>query len=104
MLQKNLSYHLIAFSKKWSWSVAFILLCAICLEKALQENYKEYEKLETMRISLEKQIQSAAETKDELVREINSQSDPAWVELTLMKKLGLVPEGQKKIIFIGKEE
>lgn len=31
--------------------------------------------------------------------EINSQSDPAWVELMLMKNLGLVPEGQIKVFF-----
>lgn len=76
-----------------------MLLCAIFLERALKKEKNEYEKLKTMRISLEEQIKEALQNKEVLTQEINSQSDPSWIELTLMKKLGLVPEGQKKIFF-----
>jgi hypothetical protein len=31
--------------------------------------------------------------------QINSQSDLAWLELTLMKGLGLVPENDQKVFF-----
>ncbi len=31
--------------------------------------------------------------------EIHSQSDPLWIQLALMKGLGLVPEGQRKVLF-----
>jgi hypothetical protein len=34
-----------------------------------------------------------------LLLEINSQSDPEWIELALMHGLGLVPEGQIKAYF-----
>lgn len=41
----------------------------------------------------------ASAEQEELMQQINSQSDPLWVQLILMKVLGLVPEGQKKIHF-----
>lgn len=37
-----------------------------------------------------------------LIQQINSQSDPAWIELVLKRELGLIPEGQKKVVFIPK--
>lgn len=33
--------------------------------------------------------------------EIASQSDPAWVEMVLIKKLGYAPKGSSKILFSG---
>ena len=43
------------------------------------------------------------EEKQDLKLQINSQNDPAWIELTLMKGLGLVPEGQLKVHFTKDE-
>lgn len=37
--------------------------------------------------------------KGRLELEIHSQSDPLWIQLALMKGLGLVPEGQRKVLF-----
>ena len=41
----------------------------------------------------------AVAEKGRLELEIHSQSDPLWIQLSLMKGLGLVPEGQKKVLF-----
>lgn len=41
----------------------------------------------------------ALEEKEDLLLQIGSQSDPAWIQMTLMKGLGLVPEGQQKVYF-----
>lgn len=56
--------------------------------------------------SLQDQLDMLSHQKSELLAEhedlllqINSQSDPAWIELTLMKGLGLVPDGQMKVFF-----
>lgn len=35
----------------------------------------------------------------ELILQIESQTDPAWVEMVLKRNLGLVPEGQVKVYF-----
>jgi hypothetical protein len=36
--------------------------------------------------------------------QINSQSDLAWIELTLMKGLGVAPEDSQKVYFFGESE
>jgi hypothetical protein len=41
----------------------------------------------------------AAQERAELELCLNSQTDPAWVEIMLMKDLGVVPEGWTKIQF-----
>lgn len=42
------------------------------------------------------------EQQEELKWTIASFDDPAWIELTLMRCLGLVPEGEIKVHFIEK--
>ena len=51
--------------------------------------------------SLHEEKNALLQLKDDLLLQINSQSDPAWIQLTLMKGLGLVPEGQLKVYFCG---
>ena len=46
-----------------------------------------------------KQKDLIAREKNDLDLKINSQSDPAWIELVLMKELGVVPEGKIKVHF-----
>lgn len=55
-------------------------------------------------LSLDQAIQQQQKHFNQLKDELASQSDPAWVELTLMKVLGVVPPQTKKIIFKRPEE
>lgn len=48
---------------------------------------------------LEHQRELATQKREDLTLQIESQSDPAWIEMLLMKKLGVVPEGQVKVYF-----
>jgi hypothetical protein len=48
-------------------------------------------------LEIEKQL--ALQEREDLLLQIASQSDPAWIELVLMKGLGLVPKGYKKVYF-----
>lgn len=57
------------------------------------------EKLEDQLSSLMHEKQSALEKQGEFLLHIQSQQDPEWIEIILMKKLGLVPSGQKKVLF-----
>ena len=43
-------------------------------------------------------ILAAAEKEENHLR-ISSQSDPAWIEMILMRDLGVVPEGYLKVHF-----
>ncbi len=41
----------------------------------------------------------ANQEKEELAHQIASQSDPAWIELVLLREVGVVPEGFLKVHF-----
>lgn len=46
---------------------------------------------------LQNEKEVSLKLQEELQLRINSHNDPEWIELTLMKNLGLVPEGQFKV-------
>lgn len=84
--------------RSW-WMFAFLLACAILYEQSLQQREEIYQQLNEQRRALQEDKQLALEKQERLLRQIHSQQDPAWIELTLMKELGLVPEGHKKVYF-----
>lgn len=84
--------------RSW-WVIAFVIACTIIYEQGLKNREDLYLQLTEQCLSLQKEKQAALEHQQNLQLQINSQSDVAWVELTLMKGLGLVPEGQKKVYF-----
>lgn len=86
------------FIRSW-WVIAFILICAMIYEHGLKERDALYQQLTDQWLSLQKEKQEALHQQQNLQLQINSQSDLAWVELTLMKGLGVVPEGQQKVYF-----
>jgi hypothetical protein len=83
-----------------SWWVLLCLGVGFALySHAMQKKKAELGELEK-RLSLLQQEQSAIqEQREDLVLQIESQKDPEWVKLTLMKELGVVPEGQVKVYF-----
>lgn len=57
-----------------------------------------------MRTKLEQLSKSkdlASLLQEDLLLQLNSREDEAFIELTLMRRLGLVPEGQRKVHFIA---
>jgi hypothetical protein len=48
---------------------------------------------------LQKERLLALNERDDLMLRLQSESDPAWIEMMLMKELGVVPEGWVKIRF-----
>jgi hypothetical protein len=86
------------FMRSW-WVIAFMLLCSIFYEQALKNREAEFQQLTQQLLFLQKEKEKALAKQKKLEMQINSQSDLAWIEITLMKGLGVVPEGQKKIYF-----
>lgn len=76
-----------------------MLVCAIFYEKGLKGREDNYQQLKEQLISLQHEKQKGLELQQNLQQQINSQSDMAWLELTLMKGLGLVPENEQKVFF-----
>lgn len=81
------------------WPVLFMLACYLAYEHGMRTWSKEYAMLKSHYMELEEEKQKLLSIQEDLALQINSQSDPAWVELTLIKGLGLVPEGQTKVYF-----
>lgn len=84
------------FLKFW-WVIAFALLCGILYEQGLKQRHENFTRLSTHLQSLRKQKEEAIDIQEDLKARINSQNDPAWIELVLIRNLGLIPEGQQKI-------
>ena len=87
------------YGKSW-WLVA--ALCSLTMMayyqsmKGKKSSLAEYSfRLEEM----EKEKLLACAEKEELRLKIASQSDPAWIEMILMRDLGVVPEGWLKVHF-----
>lgn len=82
-----------------SLAMAFIIFCIFCYEMSLKTYNREHQRLGFLLRDLEQEHAIAILKNTNLHLHINSQSDPAWVELTLIKGLGLFPEGHQKVIF-----
>lgn len=84
--------------KCW-WVVLFTLICAICYEKGRKKIDDDYQKLYRQLTELQTIKKGKLEIREELTLKVNSQSDPDFVELLLMKELGVIPEGHLKFFF-----
>ena len=87
------------FILKWGWMLLFAVLCYGIYAKGMEKKKAIFYQLEDKIKKLEHARASALLKREELEMEINSQTDPAWIEMLLMKKLGVVPEGQVKVYF-----
>jgi hypothetical protein len=68
-------------------------------EQAFYHWKNEYFRLKRRSEIIQEQKNQALLLRERLLLQINSQSDPEWIELVLMQGLGLVPEGQTKAYF-----
>ncbi len=92
---KFVEFYVIRF---W-WVIAFCLLCSILYEQGYNKIETDYSKLKEQHNKLEAEKEKSLALQENLLLQLESQSDPAWVELLLMKGLGVVPEGQTKVFF-----
>jgi len=82
--------------------VGVALFCTFCFVLYSQAIHKKQHTLATLQArlsSMQEQKENLLQEKEELLLDVRSQSDPAWVEMVLMKVLGLVPEGKVKVYF-----
>ena len=89
----------IAFIQSWGIVFLVVFLCFGSYAHAAKKKSIVYASLNNRYLSLLEKKQLALEEQEELQKQINSQSDPLWIQLMLMKGLGLVPEGQTKVYF-----
>ena len=84
--------------RSW-WVIVFCTLCsAVYFQAALGRNAIHSELFSRYQ-EMEKEKLLASRQQDELMLRLQSESDPAWIEMVLMKELGVVPEGWIKVQF-----
>ncbi len=88
-----------SFIVQSAWVVVFIAVCGGVYYQAAGKKDEVIASLDAHLSSLQVEKQTLLKQKEDLLLQVNSQSDPAWIQLTLMKGLGLVPEGQLKVYF-----
>lgn len=87
--------------KSW-WVVLFGLICFAAYERGAGQKSKDYSQLQNQLLELQDEYARQVKVQEDLHLQINSQSDPDWLELVLMRGLGLVPEKQTKVFFTKK--
>jgi len=85
--------------KSW-WVIAIMAVGLVFTNHVMSKRSKLAFGLEQKKYALENHQQIELARLDDLQLRIQSQSDPAWVELILKKELGVVPEGFIKVNFV----
>ena len=75
------------------------MLVAVVAERSLHSVRLEKRNLKEKLSELERARSLEAETYHALTQQLMSQSDPAWIEMVLIRELGLLPEGQRLVLF-----
>ena len=86
------------FRTHW-WMVTFLSIIALFAWQSSQKQRRALLDLQTRFTSILHEKETAASEFEDLLLQIRAQNDPDWVELVLMRRLGLVPEGQTKVYF-----
>ncbi len=68
-------------------------------DQGIQKKNALYAHLKSSVRRLENEKLCVLREKEDLLLRIESQTDPEWIRMILMKKLGVVPEGQIKVHF-----
>ncbi len=87
------------FWKRWWWTISFsFLTVGVCLQ-AIQKKQNSISEYDFLLGEMEKEKVRLVSEKEDLHLKLASQSDPAWIEMVLMRDLGVVPEGWLKVHF-----
>lgn len=90
-------------SRSW-WVLLFVALSLVAHLQAMKSKHRTLSELQAKCLQFEQQKASAEQEREQLLLQLNSQKDPEWIRMTLMKRLGLVPEGQVKVYFKSEGE
>lgn len=89
--------------RSW-WVYLFMLACFGVFEVVTTKQEAVLGGLQERLIQQERALAFEQERQADLTLQLNSQNDPAFVELTLMRCLGVIPEGQTKVYFYERKK
>ncbi len=82
------------------WVVLFAFCCLLAYYGGLRRFHEDELFLTERKNQLLMEKEAELEIRQRQVLQIESEKDPAWIELVLMKALGVVPEDQQKVFFL----
>lgn len=85
--------------KSW-WVLLFFFACFFAYDQAVRQKEKEEASLKKRYELLLEEKRAALALYSRLQLELASSEDPEFIEMVLMEKLGLVPEGSIKLLFV----
>lgn len=85
--------------REWWWVVCFCFTATSVYLHFGQEKKGQVEELSSRLQEMNQQKLLALQEKESLCLQIESQNDPSWIEMILMRDLGVVPEGWLKVYF-----
>jgi hypothetical protein len=86
------------FIRSW-WVIVFSTITVAFYFQAAHSKTVVFSNFNSQLHEMEKEKMAALHEQEELSLQLQSESDPAWIELMLMKELGVVPEGWTKVYF-----
>jgi hypothetical protein len=86
------------WNRYW-WVVVFCTVTSLVYFHALKEKKSAVRHLGLRLEKMEQEKWFAFQKREDLQLRIASQNDPAWIEMILMRDLGVVPEGFLKVHF-----
>ena len=88
--------------REWWWVLVFCLTACCIYTYFMKQKSLEQQVLAQQLDVMEQEKILALQEKEFLHLQIASQKDPSWIEMILMRDLGVVPEGWLKVHFISK--
>lgn len=84
---------------RYWWVIAFTALCGVFYLHGIRHKKVIYQETAQRLQELETEKALAIAEQEDLLLQIQSQSDPAWIEMVLKRNLGLVAPDQTKVYF-----
>ncbi|MEN9654560.1 MAG: hypothetical protein RL235_672 [Chlamydiota bacterium] len=85
--------------RSWWWALALFIVALMAYVPMLRAKSSELDELHFRLAEMEKECRAAIQEQELLNLTLASQSDPAWIEMVLMRDLGLCPDGFLKVHF-----
>lgn len=83
----------------WWWVVCFSITVTSIYLHCIQRKKGQVAELSCRYDEMKKEKEFAFQERESLRLQIDSQNDPSWIEMILMRDLGVVPEGWLKVHF-----
>jgi hypothetical protein len=81
------------------WVILFVAFSYLLYSQGINHKQQIHRELLGRLQHLETDRKKLIEEREDLLLQLESQNDPAWIEMVLMKGIGVVPDGQIKVFF-----